>query len=916
MLNTTTHAFPIHATPFIGRSEELTDMLGRLQDPTCRLLTVIGPGGMGKTRLVQEVGRAIVEHTLPANAKFGVDTMFSDGVYFVPLQPLMHAELIVHTISQTINLPLYEGLPPRQQLMDYVADKDLLLILDNFEHLMEVGADLVGDLLAHAPNLKLLITSREALNLQEEWLYAMRGMPYPAPSEHVNGNLMDYGAVRLFVQHATRLRPDFDEQVERDGIIHICQLVEGTPLALEMAASWVRALSSAEIAAEIERGLDILQTPARNVPQRHRSMRAVIESSWALLDENDQCVMMWLAVFQGGFTRQAAEKVTGAVVGELSSLLDKSWLRRGSDGRYEVHELLRQYAAEKLAESGEDEAEAAANAHIAYYAQFMYERQNDIKGGRQLAALREVETEFANVRAAWKRAIAAGKVTMVDQMLESLHMFCDMRGRYIEALRLLQPVIDQWEATSLPQNRTPESRQAELLYRRARVRQIRMRAQAAKVESVGALEVELAEHVAALRELDAPIELAYAVRVLGEYLSFHNWQADATEQAFTEGLALARENGDPFYLAAAVAWFGLMSKNHDFELTRAYLYESLELARTHGNLNEMRWTLSNLVMPESEARNHVGAEAVFHEAMSLHTQFEDRVAPIWCLVAAAQHSCVNGDFGVAIERATSSLNIAEHLSHPKYKYLPETIRAFAHAMLEEFEAAEQWMIRASATHIYLTHFYADVWYITQLTLACQRGDRAGALAHFKELLEAQDYSQRLPLHRLWLAAPAAVLILAQSGEMTRAVEYLARVITHPDLPPVGWLEKAPYFIHLRESMERELGTAAYAAAWERGTRLHVEVILAALAEFNPDASPNLTPDPSPNLERGEDDGLTARELDVLRLIAEGLSNREIAERLVLSVGTVKWYVNQMYSKLQVESRTQAVAKARGLGLLE
>jgi predicted ATPase len=328
----------------------------------------------------------------------------------------------------------YEGPDPKQQLLDYLRGKSLLLMLDNFEHLLD-GVDLITELLSAAPRVKVVVTSREALNLHGEWFHPIDGLSYPLVNAQDRREgalaLEEYEAVALFTQCARRARPGVCLEQELDDVARICQLVEGMPLAIELAASWLKVLPARKIAEELERGLDILSTTMRDLPRRHRSMRAAFDHSWRLLAQEEREVLRRLSVFRGGCRRRAAQAVAGAALPALAALVDKSLLTATREGRYQVHELLRQYAAEKLLE-GPAEWETAHSQHSAYFAAFVEERGEALKGAGQQDALAELRAEIENVRAAWDWAVERGQFPLLDQALEGLCRFYEWRGRFQE----------------------------------------------------------------------------------------------------------------------------------------------------------------------------------------------------------------------------------------------------------------------------------------------------------------------------------------------------------------------------------------------------------------------------------------------------------------------------------------------------
>ncbi|MHB8629104.1 MAG: AfsR/SARP family transcriptional regulator [Aggregatilineales bacterium] len=397
-------SLPYQATPFVGREAELSVMTQLLVDRDTRLVTILGPGGMGKTRLALETAAA---HR----------SEFADGVCFVPLASLTNPDLLSSAIADAVGLQFYPGDGPKQQLLNFFREKSMLVILDNFEQLL-MGATLVADILGMASGVKVVVTSRERLNLQEETLVRIEGMDVPA-SETSEG-AAEYGAVRLFLQSARRVQPSFALITEHlPYVVSICRQVEGMPLGILLAAAWVDHISLAEISREIEHSLDFLETEQRDVPKRQRSIRAAFDSSWKML--NEQVVFSQLAIFRGGFSREAAQAVAGATLKTLVALTNKSFIRRDPNGRYTIHELMRQYAESKLGEVP-SAIRGVRDRHCAYFADFMKRQEARLKGAEQLDAIHDIEADFDNIRVAWNYAAEQMNVDALDKSWQSLFL--------------------------------------------------------------------------------------------------------------------------------------------------------------------------------------------------------------------------------------------------------------------------------------------------------------------------------------------------------------------------------------------------------------------------------------------------------------------------------------------------------------
>lgn len=421
--------WPAQITPFVGREAaiEAVDMM--IDDPTCRLITLLGPGGMGKTRLALEI----------ASRRLAI---CSDNIAFVPLAPLTSPEDIVPGIAAAMGVAIDGQGDPKQQLLAYLRSQNLILVLDNFEHVLE-GAHIVIDILQVAPAITVLATSRSRLNLQAECPFEVSGMDVPADSDLER--LEQNEAARMFLTYARRARPGYElAERERPAVIQICRLLEGMPLGLELAAAWMRTLPPSAIAEELSSDMDFLDAALRDIPERHRGIRAVFEYSWRLLTDEEQAVLKKLSVFRGGFTREAAREIAGARVMTIARLVDQSLLRRDPEGRFWHHELLRQYEAEKLAQNPEDERAVLA-AHSRYYASYLDVWRGALRGSKQKDALNAFDAEIDNLRAAWRHGIDHGQPDDLTRYVDDLPSFYDIRGRQREAIELFGWAVERLE---------------------------------------------------------------------------------------------------------------------------------------------------------------------------------------------------------------------------------------------------------------------------------------------------------------------------------------------------------------------------------------------------------------------------------------------------------------------------------------
>jgi predicted ATPase/DNA-binding CsgD family transcriptional regulator len=478
---------PAEPTQFVGRRKELEEIKRNLRET--RLLTLTGPGGIGKTRLALKAAGELLQD-------------FKDGTFLVALAPIHSPDQIIQTIAEALKFPLATQEDPQVQLLRYLRGRQLLLVIDNFEHLLG-GVTIVSEIIQSAPDVTILATSRERLNLQGETMLHVAGMAYP---DAVDSNeFLDYDAITLFVQSARKVRPGFDPTIsDLDKISKICQMVGGMPIAIELAAAWLQILNLVEIAGELEKGLDILITELRDAPERHRSIRAIFDHSWSLLNQAEQKVFLHLSVFRGGFTRQAAAQVSGASLQILMGLVNKSFLNHNPDsGRLEVHELLRQYAMEQLGKNPQA-CLALQEAHAAFYGEFMEQIWHDLRCKRQMQALEQVEADIENVRTAWRYYLDQKNVPGLQKFINGLWYLYWIRWwnhagmeLFSEAVRVFETAYDE-ESTVI--------RALAMAYQSFLMAWLDLAAEGFEIAK---------ESVAVLEQLDQPEALVYAYYSLG-----------------------------------------------------------------------------------------------------------------------------------------------------------------------------------------------------------------------------------------------------------------------------------------------------------------------------------------------------------------------------------------------------------------
>lgn len=829
------HNLPASVTTFIGRDAERQALTARLYDPACRIVTITGVGGVGKTRLALETARALVATDEPGS-------QFAHGIYFVPLAPIVPAvaldEILAAAIADTIGFALSGSQPTTMQLLGYLRPKAMLLVLDNVEHL-PAAAPFVATLLQHAPNLKVLATSRERLRLQGEWLFELTGLAAPAGQITAEQPSAQDSALRLFAERARMFVPDFALTHETmPAVIRICRLVAGLPLGIELAATWTRMFSCAEIADELARNFDFLDAATPDLPARHQSVRAVFAYSWRLLSANEQQALRRIAIFHGSFRRDAAAAIAGATLPLLALLIDKSLVRHvavgASHGRYELLEVLRQYAAEELARSGEQDA--VADCHAAYYLRLLADTTNDLRGPRQREALATIATEIDQIRAAWRRAIAQRDTAMIERAADGLFHFYDMRSWFAEGLdafnsaRQMAQSVDQTDEATRALGKVL-AREGWFTFHLGRQR---------------AAQQLLSDSLALLRSVNARAEMVFALNYLASVCSYLGDYA-ATQQLCAESLAITAALDDRYGRAVACNILGqAVYDQGDYAAARTWSQQSLALEQAIGNQWSIAYSLTTLGKVAYALGEYRDARRLFEQSLAIREETGDPRGMAICFNWLGDTAIRLGDAPAAAERYAQSLALFR-------------------------EIGNQWGMAAALISL---------------------GQLAGSTSH--EAAAARLLGEALRFSLNTQSWPQAVTIMRElaplvrsSGDSALADTVMELVETMPDDPAVY------------ESYAEQL------IRWSLGNGITLEQAIAEAAA-PPNRSEAAAPNPQPtNPRRTYPAGLTAREVDVLRLVAQGMTDKEVADTLVLSTRTVSTHLTSIYGKLQVNSRSAA-----------
>jgi predicted ATPase/class 3 adenylate cyclase/DNA-binding CsgD family transcriptional regulator len=859
-LDTHPNNLPVQLTPFIGREQEVATVQQLLFREEVRLLTLIGPGGAGKTRLGLQVAAELSDH-------------FADGVFFVNLVPISDPALVMPTIAQTLDIREGTGQPILECLQEELQQKQMLLLLDNFEQVVTAAVQVV-DLLTACPKLKVLVTSREVLHVRAEYEFAVPPLELPDPKHLPDlAALSHYAAVALFLQRAQAVKPDFQlTNANARAIAEICARLDGLPLAIELAATRIKLLPPQALLARLNQRLTVLTSTSRDVPTRQQTLRNTIAWSYNLLDAAEQRLFRRLSVFVGGCTLEAIEAIytalndnqgTGQLLDRVASLIDKSLLQQteqeGEEPRLVMLETIREYGLERLAVNGE--TEAARQGHADYYLWLLEEAEPQLWGPRQVRWLQRLEQEHDNLRAAMQWLLEQGEagqsMEMALRLGVALRSFWLTHGHYTEGRTFLEQALARSEGIEA-------TVRAKAFWAAATLACFQRDYEGAEALSK--------ESLTLYRELGDRRGIAYALYQLGG-ISANRGDLTAARQLLEEALALRREVGNKQDIAWSLhVLAGVVSEQGEYSRGRALFEESLALFRELGNIRGIALSLIRLAwMLFVSQSDSATIRTLLEEGVALRRELDDKESIADSFILSGELALSQGDAITARLLAEEGVVLTREIGD-----------------------------RLSTARLLV--FLARV-------IALQ-GDQAAARAMYEEslaLVKAENSKQHITLGLEGLAnLVAGQGQLAQAARLWGAAEALRETMGTP-LPPIE-----------RDTYERsvaaariQLGEKAFAAAWAEGWNMTLEQVLAAQGPVTmptpTPAEPSSTPPAKPAAVYP--DGLTAREVEVLRLVAQGLTDAQIAEQLVISPRTVNNHLTSIYSKIQVSSRTAATRYA-------
>ncbi len=621
--------FPAGNTAFIGREDELRSIKQLLRDH--RLITLLGTGGSGKSRLALQAATELWE-------------AFRDGIFFIPLSSLSSSDFLITTLANFLQLPLIGAQNPKDQLINLLQNKSILLVLDNFENLIS-GSELLADILAQTDKIRILVTSRERLDLPEERLIELKGLNYPEPYHFANAIL--YNAVQLFALSAQRSRSDFQLTPENTrDVAQICYMVGGMPLGIELAAAWVQTFEPAQISEKIKESLAFLTTQTSNMPEAHRSIQAVLNSFWDSLSTNEQDIICRLSVFKTRFSEDAARLVAGASPFFLEALVARSLLRKTPRGQMEMHGLLRQFAYSQL-ENDPQVLTDTHKSHCTYYLQYLNKRTSSMQQSRH--SLEEIDRELDNIRAAWYWGVEKHEFDLLQQAARALDSYYTLKGYLVEGSNTFQAAAD---AVRMVRNLRPS-------------------------EKIDALFIEFQIFTA----------------------NFLNWlsQYDKTRQIIEEIYPLAEKSQNLKQMAEILLVWGIrLYLTADYTAGLLKMEKALELVRQTDARQLESDILRNIgnVLIDIEDVNNTRAGEYYRQSLEICRQIGDRRGESSSLNNLGLVSLYNDHYREAIRFFDQNLVVARQLGDRTMESISLSNLGTAKAFLHEFQEGKQHLAAA------------------------------------------------------------------------------------------------------------------------------------------------------------------------------------------------------------------------------